>query len=138
MDITTGDIKGDISGASKFEGELTADDVDFEVSGASEVYDSLTADSVEYEVSGASRIQQDGSATDILIDASGMSRVRLGDFTVKNADILLSGASSCEINVTDKLDVDLSGMSELEYTGRPVLGRLKMSGDSSINNESGD
>ena len=138
VEMTTGDVKGNISGASELEGELTTGDIDLQVSGASDIKGSLTARNVEYEVSGASKIQLDGSADDIVIDASGMSRIRLGDFTVSNADITLSGASSCDINVTGRIDIDLSGLSELEYTGQPVLGSIEMSGGSSIDNKSGD
>ena len=55
-----------------------------------------------------------------------------------NADIRMSGASSCNIDVSGRIDIDLSGASRLEYTGRPVLGSISLSGGSQVNNENGD
>ena len=138
MDITTGDIEGSISGASSVEIDISADDVALELSGASRVDGSLVANDMLMDVSGASRIQLDGSANDIEIDTSGASLIRFSDFTVDNADISLSGASTCKIHVTGRIDIDLSGASKLTYIGTPILGGINLSGGSTIENEAGD
>jgi len=136
--IITGDVKGNISGASKVKGDVTAGNIDLGVSGASTVEGSLTAQKAEYDLSGSSRIKLEGSANDIVIDASGASRIQLGEFSVTNADISMSGASTCRIDVSGKLDIDLSGASRLDYTGQPVLGSISLSGGSQIEGENGD
>ena len=138
VDITTGDIEGNISGASKFEGKLTTGNIDMEISGASDVDCELKAGDVDLNVSGATRVEISGSGNYILVDASGASRIRLGDYSVINADISMSGASSCNIDVSGRIDIDLSGASRLEYTGRPVIGSISLSGGSQVNNENGD
>lgn len=116
MDITTGDASLEVSGASRAIGVLYSGDADFEVSGASSV-------------------QLEGSADDLMVDVSGASRANLGAFTVDNADISFSGASSgtVALNPDGVLDVDLSGASRLSYIGEPVMGRINISGASSIN-----
>ena len=136
VNITTGDIEGNISGASTLEGKITTDNIDMEISGASNVDCELIARDVELEVSGASKVNLDGSGNDILVDASGASRISLGDYPVFNADIIMSGASNCNIDVSGRLDIELSGASRLEYTGRPVLGSINLNGGSQVNNES--
>ena len=113
VDISVGDVKSDISGASKVTGDLTALDADF-------------------DVSGASTIQLEGSASDIVVDASGASRVKLAAFPVNNADIKLSGASSGTVNLDGRLDADLSGASKLEYIGEPTMGTINTSGASTL------
>ena len=137
-DITTGDIEGNISGASNLTGKLTAGNIDIEISGASDVDSDLQAGDVELNISGASKVDFDGSGNDLLVDASGASRIRLGDYSVINADIRMSGASSCSIDVSGRIDIDLSGASRLDYTGQPVLGSISLSGGSQIEGENGD
>lgn len=113
VDISAGDVKSDISGASKVTGDITAGDADF-------------------DVSGASTVQLEGSARDIVVDASGASRVKLAAFPVNNADIKLSGASSGTVNLDGRLDADLSGASKLEYIGEPTMGDINTSGASTL------
>jgi len=113
VDISVGDVKSDISGASKVTGDITAGDADF-------------------DVSGASTVQLEGSASDIVVDASGASRVKLAAFPVNNADIKLSGASSGTVNLDGRLDADLSGASKLEYIGEPAMGDINTSGASTL------
>jgi hypothetical protein len=138
VNITTGNIEGNISGASKLEGGVTAGNIAMEISGASNIECELKAHDVDLNVSGASKVNLDGSGDDLLVDASGASRINLGDYSVINADIGMSGASSCNIDVSGRIDIDLSGASKLEYTGRPVLGSISISGGSQVNNENSD
>jgi len=112
-DVSTGDVKFDISGASKVTGDITAGDADF-------------------DISGASTLQLEGSAKDIIVEAGGASRVKLSGFTVNNANINLSGASSGTVNLDGRLDADLSGASKLSYIGEPTMGTINTSGASTL------
>jgi hypothetical protein len=136
--IITGDIKGNLSGSSKVEGDVTAGNIDLGISGASKIEGSLKSQKVAYDLSGSSSIKLAGSANDIVIDASGASRIRLGEFSVTNADISMSGSSTCQIDVNGTLDIDLSGGSNLEYSGQPVLESSNLSGGSTVKNISRD
>jgi hypothetical protein len=51
---------------------------------------------------------------------------------VTSAEVDLSGASHAVISVSDRMDVNLSGASGLEYSGDPKLGSLNVSGGSTI------
>jgi len=116
VDMTTGDLKLDVSGASRLNGSAAGGDADF-------------------EVSGASIVQLEGSAGNLVADASGASRIMLAAFTVANADVTLSGASSGTVNIRvgGRLDADLSGASRLEYIGEQInLGSIHKSGASTL------
>jgi len=113
VDISAGDVKLDISGASKVNGDITAGDTDF-------------------DLSGASTVQLDGSAGDIVVKAGGASRVKLDGFTVNNADINFNGASTGTVNLSGKLDANLSGASKLSYIGEPTMGNINTSGASTL------
>jgi hypothetical protein len=130
---TTHDLDFELSGASKMDLEnLEADDSDINLSGASEVTGSLKIADGKFDLSGASSLELEGSADDISVEASGASEVELSDFTAANVDVELSGASNAVINASSRLDVNLSGASDLKYIGSPKLGNINISGGSSI------
>jgi len=123
-----------ISGASRgtVSGFSSAEDLDISVSGASRLTGDITAGDVEFDISGASTIQLEGSADDIFANVSGASQFNLDNFTVDNADINFSGASSGTVNLDGRLDADLSGASRLWYIGEPTMGTINTSGASTI------
>jgi hypothetical protein len=123
-----------ISGASRgtVSGFSSAGDLDVTVSGASRLSGDITAGNVEFDISGASRIQLEGSADDMIADVSGASRFDLDDFIVDNADVDFSGASSGTINLSGRLDADVSGASTLWYIGEPTSTAISTSGASTV------
>ena len=130
---STENLDIEVSGASSLElVEISAGDVEFDVSGASKATGDITASNAEFDVSGASTVQLEGSASDIVADVSGASRMKLAGFTVNNADVSLSGASNGTVNLSGKLDANLSGASKLEYIGEPTMGAINTSGASTL------
>ena len=122
----------EVSGASNLDIDMEAGDFKVNVSGASRLSGYLKASRSNIEVSGASRITLTGSGGDTKIDVSGASQANLENYTVANADVELSGAGQADMNISGRLDADLSGASHLEYGGKPTLGRTDTSGGSSI------
>jgi len=114
IDLETGNSKINISGASKGTGHL------------------VTLDS-DINISGASRLNYTGSANNITLEASGASSAVLPEFTVQNASTNISGASNATLNVSNTLDVVVSGASTLNYSGNATLGKVSVTGASSLN-----
>lgn len=130
---STENVDIEVSGASSLDMvDISTGDIDFNVSGASRVTGDITARDADFEVSGASTVQLEGSAGDTVIEASGASRAELAGFTVNNADVRLSGASSGTVNLEGRLDADLSGASTLSYIGEPTMGNINTSGASTL------
>lgn len=123
-----------VSGASRgtVSDFSSTEDLDITVSGASRVTGDITAGNVEFDISGASTIQLEGSANDMVASVSGASRFNLDAFTVNNADVNFSGASSGTVNLNGRLDANLSGASKLWYIGEPTMGDINTSGASTI------
>jgi hypothetical protein len=122
-----------VSGASSLKiVDLEAGETEFYVSGASRVSGNIKVTDSKFDVSGASNIELEGSAEDISIDVSGASHANLDDFTVVSVDVELSGASSATVNVSGKLDATVSGASTLYYLGNPTLGRIEVTGASTL------
>ncbi|MFH1646407.1 MAG: head GIN domain-containing protein [Chloroflexota bacterium] len=130
---TTRKMHFELSGASKLSlDHVKAGDVNLELSGASDVTGTITMKNGGFDLSGASSIELEGSADDVTIEASGASNIILPVFTVLNADLQLSGASEAVINASNRMDIDLSGASDIKYLGNPKLGRINVSGASTI------
>ena len=135
VSVTMPELSGlDVSGASRgtVSDFSSTQDLDITVSGASRVTGDLVAGNVEFDISGASTIQLEGSASDMNANVSGASSLNLDDFTVNNADVDFSGASSGTINLNGRLDADVSGASRLWYIGEPTMGTIDTSGASTI------
>jgi hypothetical protein len=110
----------------------STEDLDITVSGASRLTGDITTGDVDFGISGASTIQLEGSANDIDANVSGASHFNLEDFTVYNADINFSGASSGTVNLNGRLDANLSGASTLWYIGEPTSTDINTSGGSTV------
>jgi hypothetical protein len=121
-----------LSGASELDIDIETGDFEATLSGASQLAGYLKASSSDIELSGASEANLTGSGGNLILDGSGASHGEFSGFPVNDADIELSGASGAEVDVSGRMDVDLSGASSLEYYGNPILGNLDISGSSDI------
>lgn len=152
----------DLSGASEFHSEygLEGDKVEVELSGASDFYCDIEADEVDMNLSGASYFEGYIDAYDLELEMSGGSDATLWGQVV-TFDIDLSGGSTIKKTVTGSsygfecdfcngemsggsdayihcnlnIYVNLSGGSELHYTGAAVTTGSTCSGDSNISHD---
>jgi hypothetical protein len=131
--IATGDTSFDMSGSSTVTGDITTENIELEVSGASIFQANIeAAGDVEMDVSGASRLMLQGSARNMRLEGTGASRLELENFAAHDALVDFSGATHGTINLDGRLDVNLSGMSRLEYEGQPSLGKIDVTGASTF------
>jgi hypothetical protein len=126
------DLSVGLSGGSNVAGDITAGDVYLSLSGGSHVNLSGSANELVATGSGGSHISLSGSAENIVIKGSGGSHFNLQDYSVSDADINLSGGSHAYVHVNGTLNVDISGGSEVHYTGEPTLGDIDVDWDSEL------
>lgn len=104
-----------------------------EISGASKIEmtnvknDSLTVDS-----SGASKIKIEGITKNLTVDSSGASTINAENLKSENAFIDSSGASKINVFASNTLEADLSGASNVVYSGSPKNIKKKASGVSCV------
>ncbi|MGN6639414.1 MAG: head GIN domain-containing protein [Mucilaginibacter sp.] len=112
-------LKG--SGAVTFanEGQLNTKDLHIELNGAGKVDLNLSAANVTTEGRGASEIDLKGQATSNRVELTGSGKMHAFDFVVGKYDIHTTGASDCEINVLNDLNVNTTGASDIKYKGNP-------------------
>ena len=141
-DVDADEIKIDLSGASNFHGDAVADKVEAHLSGSSDFFGDVLADEIEMELLGSSNIEGNVSADELDLDMSGASDATLvGHVTQLKIDLTgssniikkvvgnryalacdncegtMSGASGAYIHCDGSIKVNLSGSSELHFTG---------------------
>jgi len=123
-----------VSGASRLEidGLKTTGSTYITVSGASRLTGNLETVDGDFEVSGASTLELAGSGADVKLDVSGASHATLVTFKIIETSLSVTGASSATVDVSGRLDLEVSGASRLIYSGNPTLGRVEVSGASTL------
>jgi hypothetical protein len=114
------------------EGQLKTGNFNLDLSGASKVNLNLIADVVRTKGSGSTELNLTGQATEHNVDLSGSGNLTAFDFVSGKYNIETSGASHCQINVLNELNVRTSGSGDIEYKGNPKVVNNSQSGSSSI------
>lgn len=109
------------------------DGLTIHASGATSIQiDEMYTTKADIELSGSSHIEMAGSAQALILRCSGATKAKMEDFVAQEADIQLSGSSDAALQITEKLDVNLSGASNLTYDGNPTIGRQNISGGADL------
>ena len=136
--ITTNNIaEFDMGGASSLtlENPWNVQNGIIELSGASDFTGEVLADRLELDLGGASTTNIFGNVGSMYADLSGSSDIRDFDLSVERLNIEMSGASEAYLSVSQLIDIEASGASELNYKGAAEIGRKELSGASEIKNK---
>lgn len=150
-------VEVELSGASDFHGNIDADKVSIDLSGASDFSGNILADKINMDLSGSSNIKGFVGAIELDIDLSGASDATLeGQVNTLKVDLTgssnivknvngnryalacnlcegtMSGASNAYIHCDGTIKVNLSGASNLHFTGSAFTGDSSTSGSSNI------
>ena len=156
-DIQSEGVYVNLSGASDFRGNINADDVTVRLSGASNFYGDILADEIDMDLTGASNIEGKVDATELDVDLGGASdAIFEGQVTTLKIDLVgssnivkkvignryalicgncegeMSGSSDAYIHCDGNIRVNLSGASELHFTGEAFTADSHITGGSGI------
>lgn len=91
-----------------------------DLSGASKLtLDGVSNDSLAVKASGACKATISGTTGELSIEMSGASNLDAGGLESGNVTIDGSGASNAYVKASEKLKADLSGASNVRYSGNP-------------------
>jgi stage V sporulation protein SpoVS len=130
--VSSSDLTLKVIGASSLDVVMAAGKSDVEVIGASQLNGSLTTTDARVKLSGASRMDISGFTETLDIEVSGASTADMFGFTTEDVWTDVSGASTVNLTVKGTLNVQVSGASTLNYKGTPELGKMDISGASSL------
>jgi hypothetical protein len=124
----------DISGASSFNAKNTirGNYLNVDASGASDVQFVAEVGLLDIEGSGASSVKVAGQTNKLAVDLSGASSIVGKELTSAKASIEMSGASSCKVQVTETISLEISGASDLQIKGDPKVEFKEVTGASSF------
>ena len=92
------------------------------VSGSGEVAATgVAADSVDVDISGSGRVEPTGTAGTLGVEIAGSGRYLGESLESSIGTVRVSGSGTAVVNVTDDLDVDVSGSGDVQYIGDPTI-----------------
>ncbi|NKI32247.1 head GIN domain-containing protein [Croceivirga thetidis] len=133
--ITTQNISEySISGDSyvALENMLLTENATVNISGNSRFNGEIYAAALSMNLEGDSELNVFGTANTLNADLSGDSELKDYDMIVNDLILKLTGDSEAFLSVTETIDIDASGDSVLNYSGNAEIIRQRLSGDSRI------
>lgn len=137
-DIDADEVDINLSGASNFIGEVLADEIEMDLTGSSNIKGYVEALDLDLELSGASDATLEGQVDMLMINLSGASNIkktvngnRYG-LVCDQCEGSVTGASNVYIHCDGTIKVNLSGASDLHFTGSAFTGDCTTSGGSDI------
>ena len=137
-DIDADEVDIDLSGASDFYGDVLADEIDMDLSGSSNIKGYVEAFDLNLEMSGASDATIEGQVGTLKIDLSGASNIikkvveNRYALACDNCEGTMSGSSDVYIHCDGNIKVNLSGASDLHFTGNAFTADSSTSSGSDI------
>ena len=112
-----------INGAGEFEadGGIRQTELTIDLAGAAEMDAYLEVETLRVIAQGACDFDLRGTAQQAFYTLQGASEGDCEELQAKAVTAVLQGASSLEVYATDTLDVEISGVGEVEYKGNPVI-----------------
>lgn len=110
-----------ISGIGKVYGDSTISgkNLEISISGSGTVKMPIDVDNLEINVSGLGKLELEGTANTVESSVSGSSKVEAIELAVKNAEAKISGVGKFAMDVTESLELNISGSGTFYYKTKP-------------------
>jgi hypothetical protein len=86
-------------------------------------------------MSGSGDVDLTGSATTQHVSSSGSGNYHGANLTTEDAEIVLSGSGSAQVNVAGRLTATTNGSGDITYAGNPAAVDADSSGSGTIGQE---
>jgi hypothetical protein len=116
-------------------GTLTSDHIKLDVSGSGKMTLAVQVKDLDIDISGVGKITLNGKADKANVDISGSGKVDAFDLVVSKCIAEISGVGKCNIDVTDSLATEISGMGSVNYKTKPAYITTDVSGVGKVNDE---
>jgi phage shock protein PspC (stress-responsive transcriptional regulator)/uncharacterized protein YlzI (FlbEa/FlbD family) len=92
-------------------------DMEITLMGASDMNAELVTDRLDINLSGASKLQIEGTSRTLDARSDGASTLKAFGMEAQYVDVRVNGASKAEVNASETLEADASGVSQIRYRG---------------------
>lgn len=123
-----------VNGGGKIisENSIAADNITLAVNGSGNMAVDLKGNKVTAEVSGSGNLNLRGYATTIDAKLSGAGSLTGFNCPVETANVKASGSGSCDLNVSNSIDVLVLGSSTVKHKGNTKTATKKIYGSGSV------
>lgn len=123
-----------INGASEVKGQniIRTGDIDIEINGAADIEMEIESKNIRTFINGAGEILFIGKSSNLAVTINGAGELAATNFPVDSANVMISGAGDCRLNVARALVVDISGSGDIRYRGGAVSVKQNISGAEKI------
>jgi len=88
---------------------------------------------LDLDLTGTASIDAGGNAKSLTISSTGAGKRNADNLHAEKARVSVSGAASVDVYATEQLDVDISGVGKVSYSGNPKVVHKNVSGIGSVN-----
>jgi len=114
--------KINLSGAGGIECDnLNVESLSVDSSGVGSIKMNITASDLEIGISGAGKVNLSGEVDTQQLNISGVGSYDAKELVSKDCEIVISGAGKAIVNVTQTLDIEMSGVGKVDYVGHPSI-----------------
>jgi hypothetical protein len=92
-----------------------------------------SGDDLKIESRGAASVEAAGTVKNLTISSTGAGDIKTGNLRTQNATVQVTGAASVDVYATDQLDVTVSGVGSVNYSGNPKKVNKNVTGFGSVN-----
>ena len=121
---------GDVNVNSTFQNETFT----LKISGNGKIITPVKTGKLYVKISGNGKLKLNGTANDLEMDISGNGKLDAEELHVKNVTANISGIGKCLIDVTDNLEVNISGNGTVYYKTEPAHITKHVSGIAHLGN----
>lgn len=111
---------------------LNDDSFSIKSSGAATFKGDVDVEEAEIELAGGASIELSGTAKIASLNLSGAGHLGDFDFNVNKLNVDMNGLSSANITCLESLEGEISGISKLNYAGKPSVKTVKTSGSATL------
>lgn len=113
----------------QLQGAIAGDELKIEMKGTGNFKaDNLIYDKAEFQLKGAGNMEMAGQVHKAKIEISGTGDIKASDLVVNEMESNIKGSGNIEINVLDKLSIEIKGKGTIAYKGNPQITKQNIKG----------
>ena len=127
--------KLNIHGTSELESQtpIRGESLELRISGTGDVNLDLYVKRLETRVSGAGDLDLKGTAEALEINLSGAGNIDAEELLAQRVEVRISGTGNADVHASESLDVSISGLGNVTYSGEPTTLNKRISGMGRLN-----
>jgi len=110
-----------VSGSGEFAGRtpIRSDRLQLAISGDGKMELEVHTGSLEADISGLGKMTLSGTSKQVDMNISGSGKINAYELKTDNCNATISGLGKCTVDVTEQLNVDISGSGSVQYKTAP-------------------